>query len=160
MKNVLIIKDDSALHDNTAELLELSNFKVITALHKTDSFLGFTSLHENLTYQETTTALEDSTLIAISKSQLNDIFESNYELTAAFIEVLSENVSSIKEQLLQMAYSSVKKKTAQTILLFSNILQKKTNEDIRISKHDLASVAGIATESLIRTLYHHLKKKG
>ncbi|MFK7812984.1 MAG: Crp/Fnr family transcriptional regulator, partial [Maribacter sp.] len=62
-------------------------------------------------------------------------------------------------QLLQMAYSSVRKKTAQTLLQFSEILNKKLDEPIRISRSDLASVAGIATESLIRTL-SGFKKEG
>ena len=31
MKTILIIEDDAALRENTAELLELSNYNVITA---------------------------------------------------------------------------------------------------------------------------------
>ena len=31
MKTILLIEDDTALRENTAELLELSNYKVITA---------------------------------------------------------------------------------------------------------------------------------
>ena len=58
-----------------------------------------------------------------------------------------------------MAYSSVRKKTAQTILQFAAILNKKPEEGIKIARNDLASVAGIATESLIRTL-SEFKKEG
>lgn len=69
-----------------------------------------------------------------------------------FFNVLAENLSEIKEQLLQMAYSSVRKKTAQTIIQFAQVLNKKPEDAIKISRYDLAGVAGIATESLIRTL--------
>ena len=31
MKTILLIEDDNVLRENTAELLELSNYKVITA---------------------------------------------------------------------------------------------------------------------------------
>ncbi len=75
------------------------------------------------------------------------------------MELLTNNLADIKSQLLQMAYSSVRKKTAQTILQFVEILDKKPEEGIRISRNDLASVAGIATESLIRTL-SGFKKSG
>ena len=51
-----------------------------------------------------------------------------------------------------MAYSSVKKRTANTILKFAAKLNRNPQDVIRISRNDLASVAGIATESLIRTL--------
>lgn len=49
-----------------------------------------------------------------------------------------------------MAYSSVRKKTAQTLLQFADIMNTKTEDPIKISRNDLASVAGIVTESLIR----------
>ena len=58
-----------------------------------------------------------------------------------------------------MAYSSVNKKTAATILKFAEKLNHKIGEPIRISRNDLASVAGIATETLIRTL-SSFKKEG
>ena len=73
--------------------------------------------------------------------------------------MLTDNLSLIKQQLLIMAYSTVRKKTAQTILQFAEILGKKSKEDIRITRSDLASVAGIAIETLIRTL-SAFKKEG
>ena len=58
-----------------------------------------------------------------------------------------------------MAYSSVNRKTAHTILKFAEKLHNKSGDPIRISRNDLASVAGIATETLIRTL-SSFKKEG
>jgi CRP-like cAMP-binding protein len=75
------------------------------------------------------------------------------------MEVLADNLSEVKEHLLQMAYSSVRKKTAQTILQFVQVLNRKPDEAIKISRNDLAAVAGIAPESLIRTL-SGFKKEG
>ena len=75
------------------------------------------------------------------------------------MELLSQNISNIKAQLLQMAYSSVRRKTAQTLLQFADIMNTNKDEPIKISRNDLASVAGIATESLIRTL-SGFKKEG
>ena len=51
-----------------------------------------------------------------------------------------------------MAYSSVRKKTAQTLLLFSKAINRDKDGALKIARSDLAGVAGIATESLIRTL--------
>jgi CRP-like cAMP-binding protein len=58
-----------------------------------------------------------------------------------------------------MAYSSVQKKTASTILRFAEKINSNPNDPIRISRNDLASVAGIATETLIRTI-SDFKKQG
>lgn len=141
----------SQIEDNGKEL--------ITDIYQTDRFLGFTSFEHNIRYEETATAIEDVVLSGISKNLLKSILEENKEVALELLNVLSHNIAVIKEQLIQMAYGSVRKKTAQTILQFVRVLNKKTSETIKISRSDLASVAGIATESLIRTL-SEFKKNG
>jgi CheY-like chemotaxis protein len=126
--------------------------ELITELHRADDFLGFTSFEEAIPYQESATAVEDVELAVVSKNTLKNILTKSNAVSLELMNVLAENLSDIKEQLLQMAYSSVRKKTASTILQFAEILNKNQNDNIKISRHDLASVAGIATESLIRTL--------
>lgn len=133
--------------------------ELVTGLYKPDDFLGFTSLAENYPHQESAVAVEDTKLVRILKYKLKEVLEQNKNVSLELINMLSDNLSLIKQQLLIMAYSTVRKKTAQTILQFADILGKKPNEDIRITRSDLASVAGIAIETLIRTL-SAFKKEG
>ncbi|KAA2219790.1 response regulator [Maribacter flavus] len=133
--------------------------ELTTSLYKADDFLGFTSFLNNIPYQESATALEQVKLAGISKENLMEILEKNKDVSIELMELFTENISVIKAQLLQMAYSSVRKKTAQTLLQFAEIMQTKTDKPIKISRNDLASVAGIAPESLIRTL-SGFKKEG
>ena len=56
-----------------------------------------------------------------------------------------DNPDHIKENLIEMAYSSVRKKTANTILQFTEKISAIPGESIHISRSDLASIAGIAT---------------
>ncbi|MBT8313038.1 MAG: helix-turn-helix domain-containing protein, partial [Maribacter sp.] len=51
------------------------------------------------------------------------------------------------------------KKTASTILKFADKLKQDKHGNIHILRSDLASVAGMATETLIRTL-SSFKKEG
>lgn len=139
--------------------MDQSGKELITALHKPDEFLGFTSFMDNIPYQETASCIEEVELAGIQKSELKKILGNNLDVSLEIMNILNNTVADIKEQLLQMAYSSVRKKTAQTILQFAGILNKKSGDSIKISRSDLASVAGIATESLIRTL-SEFKKKG
>jgi len=132
--------------------MDESGKELITALFKADDFLGFTSFIDNLAYQESATAMEAVTVVGVGKKELKDILEKSKNVSLELMELLTDNLAEIKDQLLQMAYSSVRKKTAQTILQFAAILNKKPEEGIKIARNDLASVAGIATESLIRTL--------
>jgi len=133
--------------------------ELTTSLYRADDFLGFTSFLNNIPYQESATALETVQLAGISKENLKEILGKNKDISLELMELLTENISLIKSQLLQMAYSSVRKKTAQTLLQFAEIMKTTTEEPIKISRNDLASVAGIATESLIRTL-SGFKKEG
>jgi CheY-like chemotaxis protein len=133
--------------------------ELITTLYHADDFLGFTSLLNNIPYKESATALEDVALAAIPKEELHKIVSENHSISLELMDLLSDNITDVKHQLLQMAYSSVRKKTAQTLLQFAKIMSKDASHPIKISRADLASVAGIATESLIRTL-SGFKKEG
>ncbi len=132
--------------------MDESGKELITALHRADDFLGFTTFVDHLPYEESASAIEEVELAGISKQNLKDILEKSTSVSLEMMNLLSHNISEVKQQLLQMAYSSVRKKTAQTILQFASVLNHKPDESIKISRYDLASVAGIATESLIRTL--------
>lgn len=133
--------------------------ELTTALHKEDDLFGFTSFTQNIPYQETATAIKDVQLVGLSKNELKTILNTNHKLTLELIQLLTDDISGVKNQLLEMAYSSVYKKTATTILTFADKLNCKPEEPIKISRNDLASVAGIATETLIRTI-STFKKQG
>ncbi|MCM4153417.1 transcriptional regulator [Arenibacter sp. N53] len=133
--------------------------ELITSLYRADDFLGLTSFIDGIPYQESATAIEDLELAGISKENLKQVLERNHNISLELMELLTGNIKDIKQQLLSMAYSSVRKKTAQTLLQFAEIMNNKTEDPIKISRNDLASVAGIATESLIRTL-SGFKKEG
>lgn len=133
--------------------------ELITSLHKEGDFFGDTSFNKPTAYEEFATAMEDTKVYAVSKEELKEILTKNSKITFDLIDVMGENLSGIKEQLLEMAYGSVRKKTARTILLFSQKIRRFPTQSIRISRSDLASVAGMASETLIRTL-SDFKKEG
>ncbi|WAC02792.1 response regulator [Lacinutrix neustonica] len=133
--------------------------ELTTALHKEDDLFGYTSFTQNIPYQETATAMENVELVGISKNELKSVLNSNHKVTLELIQLLTDDIYGVKNQLLQMAYSSVNKKTAATLLKFAEKLNRNPEDPIKISRNDLASVAGIATETLIRTM-STFKKQG
>lgn len=133
--------------------------ELITSIYKEGDFFGNTSFKKSMAYEEYATAMEDTRLYAVTKEELKDILTHNSNITLDLIDVLGDNISGIKEQLLEMAYGSVRKKAARTILLFSQKIRRHPTQSIRISRSDLASVAGMASETLIRTL-SDFKKEG
>lgn len=150
----LILKGVVKTHTMDANAKEL-----ITGLYKADDFLGFTSFDDNIPYNESATTVEETEVVGISKKYVKDILKKSQDVSLELMNMLTDNLSEIKQQLVRMAYSSVRKKTANTILQFVDIMNKKPEAPLRISRNDLATTAGIATESLIRTL-SDFKKDG
>jgi len=132
--------------------LDSKGKELATSLYKEDDLFGYTSFTHNLPHKETATAIKKTKLVGLSILQLSEIIKNNNKLAVALIDHLTDDLSHIKDQLLEMAYSSVNKKTASTILQFAEKINRRPNDPIKISRNDLASVAGIATETFIRTL--------
>ena len=133
--------------------------ELITGIYKADDFFGFTSFTKNIAYREYATAIEDCRLAGITKDQLKRALEHNHDLIMELMQLLAESLSDTKEQLLEMAYGSVRRKTANTLLRFADKLKEDDHGNIHILRSDLAGVAGMATETLIRTL-SSFKKEG
>lgn len=133
--------------------------ELILNIHKGDDLLGLSAIIDNSHYYESIMAMENIEIMHVSKNTLLKILENNHKLTLEIFQLINENLTEVKEQLLQMAYGSMRRKTAQTILKFANLMGNNTSNSINISRRDLAGVAGIATESLIRTLTD-FKKNG
>lgn len=133
--------------------------ELITELVNEDNFLGFTPLQNYSPYVESAMAVEDAKVTAITKSILRELLGRNQNISIELMNVITDNVYKVKEQLLQMAYSSVRRKTAQTLLQFAETVGNSDDQvSLRASRSDLASVAGIATESLIRMLSNFKKE--
>ena len=67
-----------------------------------------------------------------------------------FIHLLAASVHQKEEQLVQLAYHSVRKRLAETLLRIKEI---NNHECVfKISREDLAAMAGMATETVSRTL--------
>ena len=68
--------------------------------------------------------------------------------------MLSHNLIEKEQQLLDLAYNTVRKRVADALLLLQDKYKNGESEmfTISISRDDLASIVGTATESVIRTL--------
>ncbi len=139
--------------------LDENGKELITGIYNADEFFGFSSLTANEIYEEYATAMEESILVGVNKEKLSAVLQENHSLTLKLMHVLAESLTDAKKQLLEMAYGSVRKKTASTILKFADKLKQDKHGNLHILRSDLASVAGMATETLIRTL-SSFKKEG
>jgi CRP-like cAMP-binding protein/CheY-like chemotaxis protein len=128
--------------------------ELITGLHKDGEFFGYLSLLQDEQYNNSATALEDSEICMIPKEDFFSLIYKNSEISRKFIEILTNNLRENEEQLIKLAYNSVRKRVAEALVKLSD-KYKKTGDQIfsmNVSREDLANLVGTATETVIRTL--------
>ncbi len=128
--------------------------ELVTELYNEGDFLGYVALLEGSVYKDTAEAIEETELAIISKESFENLICHNKEVAQKFIRLLAKNVATKESQLLGLAYNSLRKKVAEAIILLQKKYQQNENDQfvIDISRESLATIAGTATESLIRTL--------
>jgi CRP-like cAMP-binding protein/CheY-like chemotaxis protein len=127
--------------------------ELITGLYNAGDFFGYLALLENTEYTDSAVTLEDSELVYIPNDDFKQLLLANNEVGQQFIKLLAGRISERETQLVTMAYSSLRRRVADTLLRLHE--QQAVNHPqglIQLSRDDLASIVGTATESLIRTL--------
>ncbi len=128
--------------------------ELIIGLFNTGDFFGYMPLIEGGTYKDTAEALEETELAIIPRSEFEALLSSNPVVMKKIIGILAQNIHEKEEQLLAIAYNSLRKKVADTLVT----LYKKYNNIqaadfyIDLSRENLAAIAGVAKESLMRML--------
>jgi CRP-like cAMP-binding protein len=123
--------------------------ELITGFFKENRFLGVTSCLGEFPHTENAEAMEDSKIIKINKEEVISIVKSNPSIAYEMIRLFASNIKISKEKMVQIAYDSVRGRTAKSLLLLTI---NNTQNMISLSRSDLASLTGIAKETLIRTL--------
>ena len=128
--------------------------ELVTNLYNSGDFFGHVALLEGSVYTDTAETLEESEIVLIPKEEFDEMISQNSEVARKFIQILAKNISEKENQLLAMAYNSLRKKVADSLLMVSK--KYKTDPEgsysIDMSRESLANIAGTATESLVRTL--------
>jgi DNA-binding response OmpR family regulator len=127
--------------------------ELITNLYQAGDFFGYIYVLEDITYKENAEILEDAEIMLIPKEDFITLISADSGIAREFIRLITHNVLNKEENLLNIAYNPLRKKVAyQLIRLLDQFKTKNSGNTINISRENLAQAAGIATESLIRTL--------
>ncbi|OOQ58734.1 response regulator [Mucilaginibacter pedocola] len=124
--------------------------ELMTGIFGPEEYLGVNASLSGEAYADTATALEDSQLCLIPKEQLDELINHYPDVARSFIAILANDVRDKEEQLLHLAYNSVRKRMAGSLLRLYK--QNEAAESFKISREDLAALAGMATETVSRTL--------
>jgi CRP-like cAMP-binding protein len=125
----------------------------ITDISSPGDFIGYTALIEDKNYDDSAEVLEEAEIMQIPKEDFLQMIYTDITIAAKFIRIITQNVKEKEERLLNLAYSSLRKRIAKALVdIQSKYNTGDQNKPIEISREDIAQYVGTATESLIRTL--------
>jgi DNA-binding response OmpR family regulator len=125
--------------------------ELTTGIYNAEQFVGLNTMFSTDTYNDNAIALEDCTLSFFPIQKIEHLIGTYPDIAGKFIKILSNDVSEKEEQLLNMAYSSVRKRIAETLVNYSN--QHCCNgEKINLSRYEIANLSGTSPETVSRTL--------
>ncbi len=125
----------------------------ITDLFSDGDFIGYPALIEDKNYDDSAIILEEAEIMQIPREDFMQMIYTNMDVAIKFIRIITQNVKEKEERLLNLAYSSLRKRVARALVdIQSKFNTENPNKPLEISREDFARYVGTATESLIRTL--------
>jgi CRP-like cAMP-binding protein/AmiR/NasT family two-component response regulator len=125
--------------------------ELTTNIYNADDFIGTNVLFSHDEYTDNAIAIEETTLCFFPIHELEKLISTYPDVASKFIKILSNEIVEREEQLVQIAYSSVRKRIAETLLHYHQ--QNCSNgESIDLSRNELANLSGTATETVSRIL--------
>ncbi|MGB0863973.1 MAG: response regulator [Saprospiraceae bacterium] len=133
----------------------------VIAVRKKGDFIGYLALLQNERYPISAYALENTEISTVSKTDFFELLHNNRDIANKFIKLLADNIFEKEEQLLSLAYNSVRKRVAETLAKLHGEykVEGRANTEIVILREDLANMVGTAKETVIRTLADFKEEK-
>jgi CheY-like chemotaxis protein/CRP-like cAMP-binding protein len=127
--------------------------ELITGIHHTGDFFGYTSVLEEHSYHENAEVIEESEIVMVPRQEFLQVVYSSKDLARKFIRIISKQLAEAENRLVDLAYQSVRQRVAGALLKLQALMTTfHRGARINICRKDLSSIVGTATESLNRTL--------
>lgn len=127
----------------------------ITKISGDGDFLGYLSLLKDTPYSESAMAMDECEVALIPRQEFTQLVFGNRDVAVQFVKMLASQVADQEQQLVELAYNSVRKRVADMLVHLS----KGDGNKILLLREDMASLAGTAKETLIRTLSDFKQEK-
>ncbi|MGV3685574.1 MAG: response regulator [Daejeonella sp.] len=128
--------------------------EIATGMYGPGEFFGYDSVLLNKASTDNAETLENTELHLISRDDFKEVIFKNPAISKKFIELLSGNLQEKQDQLLKMAYNSVRKRVADALVALTGKVDPGGQDQatVKISRDDLAAMVGTANETISRTL--------
>jgi CRP-like cAMP-binding protein len=126
----------------------------IVKLIKKGELLGQRSMISDEPVNLTAVALEDMEVCFIPKTEVMGFFDKNNQFSMNVMKTICGDLKEADDHMVNMAQKTVKERLAETLLYLLDTFGKNDDNTLKVqlSRDELASMIGTATESCIRLL--------
>lgn len=132
----------------------------IIRFSKPGDIIGYRSLLNDEPYQATATAIEDTYVCVILKSTFLEMVDKNRKFSKKIISLLGEDLKSAEDNIVGLTQKSVQERIAEALVLLINTYgykEDKATINVKLSRTEIANLAGTTPETTIRTLAKMVK---
>jgi CRP-like cAMP-binding protein/CheY-like chemotaxis protein len=126
--------------------------ELLVGLHGPGAFFGYLPLLQDTPHVDSAVAVDEAELLYIPKDDFTALLLRSPTVGQQFVRLLAGQVSEQADQLLALAYSSLRRRVANTLLQLHEQARSTAEAGIQLTRDDMAAMVGIAAESLSRTL--------
>jgi CRP-like cAMP-binding protein/ActR/RegA family two-component response regulator len=125
--------------------------QLLTSLYGPGELFGYLPLLALTPHLDSAVAVEDAALVYLTPLDFEHLLH-HPEAGPQLLRLLASRVSAREQQLLDMAYHSIRRRVADALLHLHAQAGGGPEASIQLARDDLAALVGTAPESLIRTL--------
>ena len=127
----------------------------IVRFAKQGNVIGYRALLSGDPYYASATALENTMVCFIPKTEFLNMLQKNHALSSQAIRMLTNDLKFAEQKIMNMAQKQVRDRVAEALLMVKECYglesDNKTINSV-LTRRDIASIAGTTTETAIRTL--------
>ncbi len=126
--------------------------ELITGFYGPGEFFGYLALLDHAPHTDSAVAVDESVLVYIPADDFTQLLLRDPAVGQQFVRLLAGRVAEREQELLGMAYNSIRRRVADALLRLHAQAGPGPEATIQLTRDDLAALVGTAPESLIRTL--------
>lgn len=125
--------------------------------------LGYLAMFGDQPYSATAEVIEDATICFVDRSTLFPLISQSNQLSLNYVKTLAKELFLVQTRATDIAHRSVRERMANLLILLERKYGRKTKDgiilDLRLSREDIAELAGTSKETAIRVLSEFRQKK-
>ena len=157
-KQILFYEGDKAIgiyfvHKGAIKITKIAQDgrELTVRIHSAGDYIGLNNLFSGQSHTDNAEAMSDCEISILPLHEFESLIEHYPDMAGKFIKLMSHESSQNEENLIRIAYDSVRKRIANSLINYFNTYCPE-GQSIHLSRNELANISGTTPETVSRTL--------